>query len=132
MDIHKKSGRDNLCIPVDCGAIPEQLIESELFGHVEGAFTDAKQPKSGLFETADKGTLFLDEIGNLSLSAQARLLRVLEDKQIRKIGSTQTLSIDTRIIVATNTDIPTAIKKGLFREDLWHRLNKYIVGTRLC
>jgi two-component system response regulator HydG len=110
-------------VEVNCSAIPDELFESELFGHVKGAFTDAKQDKRGLFEFANQGTLFLDEIGNLSASAQAKLLKVLEDKKLRKVGSVDEQDISVRVVAATNVDLESAISAGRFREDLFYRIN---------
>lgn len=109
-------------IPVNCTAIPEQLLESELFGHVKGSFTGAVGDKKGLFEEANSGTLFLDEIGDLSPTLQAKLLRVLQDKQIRPVGDSKLKQIDVRIIAATHRDLATMVKDGKFREDLYYRL----------
>ncbi|OFZ31078.1 MAG: hypothetical protein A2622_00295 [Bdellovibrionales bacterium RIFCSPHIGHO2_01_FULL_40_29] len=110
-------------VPLNCTAIPENLLESELFGHVKGSFTGASVDKKGLFEEADKGTLFLDEIGDLSLALQAKLLRVLQDKQIRPVGGSQLKQIDVRIVAATHRDLKIMVKDGKFREDLFYRLN---------
>jgi DNA-binding NtrC family response regulator len=110
-------------IPINCTAIPEQLLESELFGHVKGAFTGAVADKKGLFEEANGGTLFLDEIGDLSAPLQAKLLRVLQDKQIRAVGDSRLKQIDVRIIAATHRDLKTMVAEGKFREDLFYRLN---------
>lgn len=110
-------------VPVNCTAIPEQLLESELFGHVRGSFTGAVADKKGLFEEANGGTLFLDEIGDLSPTLQAKLLRVLQDKQIRPVGSSELKSVDVRIIAATHRDLKIMVKDGHFREDLFYRLN---------
>ncbi len=110
-------------VPLNCTAIPENLLESELFGHVKGSFTGALSDRKGLFEEADKGTLFLDEIGDLSLTLQAKLLRVLQDKQIRPVGSSTIKQIDVRIIAATHRDLRVMVKDGTFREDLFYRLN---------
>ncbi|RME19953.1 MAG: sigma-54-dependent Fis family transcriptional regulator [Candidatus Zixiibacteriota bacterium] len=115
-------GKHNL-VEVNCSAIPDELFESELFGHVKGAFTDAKNEKTGLFEFAQEGTLFLDEVGNLSPSAQAKLLKVLEDKKLRKVGSVEEKDISVRVVAATNVDLHEAIRAGQFREDLYFRLN---------
>ncbi len=122
--IHKKSRRSNgPFVPIDCGALPESLLETELFGHVKGAFTDAKESKKGLFEVADKGTLFLDEVGEVSPTIQVKLLRTLEEKEVRHIGATSTTKVDIRLIAATNKDLSEAVKSGKFREDLFYRLN---------
>ncbi|MDZ4678595.1 MAG: sigma-54 dependent transcriptional regulator [Oligoflexia bacterium] len=110
-------------IPINCTAIPEQLLESELFGHVKGSFTGAISDKKGLFEEADGGTLFLDEIGDLSTTLQAKLLRVLQDKQIRAVGGSGLKSVDVRIIAATHRDLKAMVQEGKFREDLFYRLN---------
>ncbi len=122
--IHYNSYRkDHPFIPINCSAIPEHLLESELFGYVKGAFTGATTSKRGLFEEADGGTVFLDEIGDLSLPLQSKLLRVIDDREIRPIGGIHSKKVDIRIIAATNRDISTAIKKGEFREDLFYRIN---------
>ncbi|WP_347173739.1 sigma-54-dependent transcriptional regulator [Polaribacter uvawellassae] len=109
-------------IAVNCGAIPENLLESELFGYVKGAFTGADSNRSGFFQAADKGTLFLDEIGNASLAAQLRLLRVLQEKEVVRVGSQKVEKVDVRVIAATNIDLQELIKKGRFRKDLYYRL----------
>jgi two-component system, NtrC family, response regulator HydG len=114
--------RDGPFVPVNCAAIPENLIESELFGHARGAFTDARQSKTGLFQAADNGTLFLDEIGDMPISLQAKLLRILEDKKVRPLGAIEEISIDVRIVAATNTDLEKAIAEGKFRSDLYYRI----------
>ena len=122
--IHRRSGRSGRAfVPVNCGAIPENLLESELFGHRKGAFTDAVQDRRGLFEEADGGTLFLDEIGELPLGLQVKLLRVLEDEKIRRLGEARDISVDVRIIAATHRDLLAETKAGRFREDLFYRLN---------
>ncbi len=122
--IHNSGPRKaNPFIPVNVTAIPETLLESELFGHVKGSFTGAIGDKKGLFEEANRGTLFLDEIGDLNLNLQAKLLRVLQDKQIRPVGSNQLKQVDVRIISATHRDLKTMVKDGKFREDLFYRLN---------
>lgn len=122
--IHNSGPRKNRAfVPLNCTAIPENLLESELFGHVKGAFTGALSDKKGLFEEADKGTLFLDEIGDLSLALQAKLLRVLQDKEIRPVGGNQLKHVDVRVIAATHRDLKIMVKDGKFREDLFYRLN---------
>lgn len=124
--IHRKSNRkDKPFVPIDCGAIPDTLVESELFGYEKGAFTGATSKKKGKFETANEGTLLLDEIANLPPAAQAKLLRVLQEKKIQKIGSTKPIDINIRIIVASNLDLTNAVKEGKFRNDLFHRLNEF-------
>jgi len=110
-------------LAINCAAIPETLLESELFGFEKGAFTDARAQKRGLFELADKGTLFLDEIGEMPLSLQAKLLRVLEDQTFRRLGGLRDLKVDIRIVAATNKDIGEALKAGAFRQDLYYRLS---------
>lgn len=110
-------------VPVNCAAIPEQLLEAELFGYVQGAFTDARKDKKGLFVAAQGGVLFLDEVGELPLTLQAKLLRVIEDKEIRPLGATKGEKVDVRIIAATNTDLRRATEEGSFRQDLFYRLN---------
>jgi two-component system, NtrC family, response regulator AtoC len=121
--IHYESARQNgPFIPINCSAIPETLMESELFGHEKGAFTDAKGMKKGLFETAHGGTLFLDEIGELSLLLQAKLLRVLEDQVIRRLGGVRDLQVDVRVVAASNRDLEKAVREGQFRQDLYYRL----------
>ncbi len=107
---------------INCSAIPETLMEAELFGHEKGAFTDAKQMKKGLFEAADGGTLFLDEIGELSPLLQAKLLRVLEDQVIRRVGGLRDMQVDVRVIAASNRDLEKAVREGHFRQDLYYRL----------
>jgi len=122
--IHQNSKRKhNPYIAVNCGAIPEGTIDSELFGHVKGSFTGAHDSRKGYFESADGGTIFLDEVGELPLSSQARLLRVLESGEFIKVGSSKAQRTDVRIIAATNINIQEAVKKGKFREDLYYRLN---------
>lgn len=121
--VHKNSSRkDGPYIVVDCGSTPPGILESELFGHTKGAFTNAINDKTGLIEAADGGTLFLDEIGNISPEMQHRLLRFLEDRKIRKVGSVEEKTINCRVIAATNADLTADIKKGTFRQDLYYRL----------
>ena len=122
--LHEKSERSKLpFVEVNCAAIPSELIESELFGHEKGAFTSAHKLRQGKFEQADKGTLFLDEIGDMSLSAQAKVLRALQENKISRVGSDKEIKVDVRILAATNKDLKTEIEQGNFREDLFHRLN---------
>jgi two-component system response regulator AtoC len=121
--IHRRSKRSGPFVAVNCGAIPENLLESELFVHKTGAFTDAMQDRRGLFEEANGGSLFLDEIGELPLALQVKLLRVLEDEKIRRLGETRDLQVDVRIITATHRDLSAETKAGRFREDLYYRLN---------
>lgn len=124
--IHLKSKRaDKPFVAIDCGALSKDLAGSELFGHVKGAFTGAMADKSGSFEFANGGTLFLDEIGNLSYDNQIKLLRVLQERKIRRIGSNQDIAVDVRIIVATNEDLREAVRQGRFREDIYHRINEF-------
>ena len=122
--IHNNSHRrNNPFVAVDCSALAENLLESELFGHVKGSFTGAIQTKAGLFKVADSGTLFLDEISNISLTTQAKLLRVLQEREVTPIGSTQPIPIDIRLVAATNKNLRTLVAEGAFREDLLFRLN---------
>ena len=122
--IHYDSVRaDKPFVPINCSAIPETLMEAELFGHERGAFTDAKAQKKGLFEVADGGTLFLDEIGEMSTYLQAKLLRVLEDQTIRRIGGVKDLGVDVRVIAASNRDLEQGVREGTFRQDLFYRLS---------
>lgn len=122
--IHLKSLRREMpFIAANCAAIPRELLESELFGHEKGAFTGATYTKKGRFEQADGGTLFLDEVGEMSLSAQVHLLRVLQEKEFRKVGGTELIKVDARIISSSNKDLEQAVKEGRFREDLFYRLN---------
>ncbi len=122
--IHRQSARkDKPFIEVNCAAIPNELIESELFGHEKGSFTGAIQQRIGKFELANKGTIFLDEIGDMSLQAQAKVLRAIEDSKIERVGGTRKIEVDVRIVAATNKNLKEEIEKGNFREDLFHRLN---------
>ncbi len=124
--IRSESNRaDKAFVSVNCGALPENLLESELFGHVRGAFTGAVKDKQGLFAVADKGTIFLDEIGETSPAIQVKLLRALEEKIITPVGSTKSMCIDVRIIAATNANLEKRVKKGEFRPDLYYRLNVF-------
>ena len=121
--LHEKSERANFpLVEVNCAAIPSELIESELFGHVKGAFTSAVKDRAGKFETADKGTIFLDEIGDMSLSAQAKVLRALQENVITRVGADKDIKVDVRVVAATNKDLKKEIAEGRFREDLYHRL----------
>jgi DNA-binding NtrC family response regulator len=121
--IHYNSDRRGKFISINCGALPETLLESELFGHERGAFTGAIREKRGLFHEADRGTIFLDEIGETSTAMQIKLLRVLQDRLVRRVGSTVEAQIDVRVIAATNRDLSESIKNGTFREDLFYRIN---------
>lgn len=122
--IHQRSNRkDEVFMNVDVGAVAESLFESELFGHKKGAFTDAQEDRIGKFEAAGGGTIFLDEIGNLSLTLQAKLLKVLQERTITRLGSNETISVDFRLICATNMDVHTMIREGAFRQDLLYRIN---------
>lgn len=126
--IHDKSKRNNQnFVAVDCGAIPKEIATSEFFGHLKGSFTGAVEDKMGHFEAANGGTLFLDEIGNLSYENQVQLLRALQERKIKRVGSTKEISVDIRIITATNEDLLEAVSKGTFREDLYHRLNEFSI-----
>src|SRR5207247_9468447 len=115
--------RDAPFVAINCSALPEHLIESELFGHERGSFTDAHAAKPGLFEVANTGTLFFDEIGDLPLALQAKLLRALEDKEIRRVGGTKSRTVDVRIVAATNDQLSDRVQEGSFREDLFFRLS---------
>ena len=128
--LHKNSKRkfESLII-VNCAAIPSGIIESELFGHKKGSFTGANEDRKGYFEEANNGTIFLDEIGDMSLSAQAKVLRVLQDNCIQKVGGAKDIKIDVRVIAATNKDLKKEIKEGKFREDLYHRLAVIIIDV---
>ena len=126
--IHQKSERNKQpLIEVNCAAIPSELIESELFGHVKGSFTSAVKDRKGKFETANNGTLFLDEIGDLSLSAQAKVLRALQENKIQRVGSDKDVTVDVRLLAATNKDLQKEIAEGRFREDLYHRLAVIVI-----
>ena len=130
--IHYNSLRkDKAFVPVDCTSLSENLLESELFGHVRGSFTGAVTDKKGLFETADAGTLFLDEIGNISMSTQAKLLRFIEEREFKAVGDTQTRSVNIRLITATNKDLKEMVADGTFREDLFYRINIFPIEIPL-
>lgn len=121
--LHQKSARSKgAMIEVNCAAIPSELIESELFGHVKGAFTSANKDRAGKFEAANGGTIFLDEIGDMSLSAQAKVLRALQESRIQRVGSDKDIKVNVRVVAATNKDLKKEIEEGRFREDLYHRL----------
>ncbi|MFT5700995.1 MAG: transcriptional regulator with GAF, ATPase, and Fis domain [Desulforhopalus sp.] len=124
--IHMASRRQGApLVTMQCGAVPDSLLDSELFGHEKGAFTGASATKRGRFERADKGTLFLDEVGELSLEAQVKLLRVLQEKRFERVGGTKTIQVDVRVIAATHRDLEKMVEEGTFREDLWYRLNVF-------
>jgi len=130
--IHKRSyRRERPFIAVNCAALPESLLESELFGHEKGAFTGAVAPRKGIFEQASGGTLFLDEVAETSLAFQVKLLRVLQESEIRSVGSDRSVKVDVRVLSATNANIPLAIEKGNFREDLFYRLNVMMIPLPL-
>jgi transcriptional regulator with GAF, ATPase, and Fis domain len=116
-------------VEVNCAAIPSELIESELFGHVKGSFTGANKDRAGKFEVANGGTIFLDEIGDMSLSAQAKVLRALQENKISRVGSDKDIKVDVRVIAATNKDLSKEISKGRFREDLYHRLAVILIDV---
>src|SRR5437660_863522 len=127
--IHFNSGRENQpYIKLNCGAIPETLLESELFGHEKGAFTDARARRQGRFEEANNGTLFLDEVGEMTLAAQVRLLRVLQDGEFTRVGGNEVLKADVRIIAASNVDLEKAVDDGTFRRDLFYRLSVFPIS----
>jgi DNA-binding NtrC family response regulator len=127
-EIHRLSGRSNeLMVTVDMGSLTESLFESELFGHVKGAFTDAVEDRQGKFEQADRGTLFLDEIGNISLRGQSKLLSVLQNRNITRVGSNRAIPVDIRLICATNCNLQKMVEEGTFREDLFYRINTIII-----
>lgn len=121
--IHEASGRKGPLITLNCTALPETLLEAELFGHTKGAFTGAQHARAGRFEAAHRGTIFLDEIGDMPLDLQAKLLRVLQEREIQRLGSSETISVDVRVIAATNADLLSKVEDGRFREDLYFRLN---------
>jgi len=121
--IHELSGREGPFVPVNLGALPEQLVESELFGYEKGAFTGAEARKAGLFEAANRGTLFLDEIGELPLHLQVKLLRAIQDRKVLRVGAVKGLPVDVRLVAATNRDLEAEVRSGRFREDLYYRVN---------
>src|SRR5690554_6134300 len=126
--IHDKSKRKEFSfVAVDCGAIPKEIATSEFFGHIKGSFTGAVEDKIGHFEAAHQGTLFLDEIGNLSYENQIQLLRALQERKIKRVGSTKEIKVDVRIVTATNEDLTEAVERGNFREDLYHRINEFSI-----
>jgi transcriptional regulator with GAF, ATPase, and Fis domain len=126
--IHEASRRRRgVMVKVNCAALPPALVESELFGHERGAFTGAVQQKKGRFELAHRGTIFLDEVGELPLEMQAKLLRVLQEQELERLGSTQTIKVDVRVVAATNRDLSEAVRTGAFRADLFYRLNIFPV-----
>jgi len=126
--IHASSGRvDAPFIAINCGNIPSDLLESELFGHVRGAYTGATSAKKGLFEAADGGTLFLDEVATISMEMQSKLLRVIQEREFRRLGGLENIKVDVRIIAATNIDLQTAVRQGTFRDDLYYRLNVIVI-----
>ncbi len=128
--IHRQSKRAGKTFAaLDCGALSGELAASELFGHVKGAFTGATADKTGQFEAAGGGTLFLDEVGNLDYSVQVKLLRAIQERVIQPVGSTQVIPVDVRILTATNDDVQNSVKKGGFREDLYHRLNEFKINV---
>jgi DNA-binding NtrC family response regulator len=127
-NLHQKSNRSSMpYVEVNCAAIPSELIESELFGHEKGSFTSAIKQHKGKFEQADGGTLFLDEIGDMSLAAQAKVLRVLQEKKLSRVGSDKDINVDVRVLAATNKNLKEEIEKGNFREDLYHRLSVIVI-----
>ena len=129
-NLHQKSNRSSMpYIEVNCAAIPSELIESELFGHEKGAFTSAIKQHKGKFEQADGGTLFLDDIGDMSLAAQAKVLRVLQERKLSRVGSDKDINVDVRVLAATNKNLKDEIAKGNFREDLYHRLSVIVINV---
>jgi len=129
-NLHQKSRRSTMpYIEVNCAAIPSELIESELFGHEKGSFTSAIKQHKGKFEQADGGTLFLDEIGDMSLAAQAKVLRVLQERKLSRVGSDKDITVDVRVVAATNKNLKDEIAKGTFREDLYHRLSVIVINV---
>ncbi len=128
-EIHRSGTRSRgPWVPVNCGAIPETLLEAELFGHVKGAFTGAVQSRIGKFEAANHGTIFLDEIGDMPFAVQSKLLRVLQEKEIERLGGNERISLDVRVIAATNVDLEESVRQGRFRQDLYYRLNVFRIA----
>jgi len=128
--LHQKSDRSKgPLIEVNCAAIPSELIESELFGHVKGAFTSANKDRAGKFEAANGGTIFLDEVGDMSISAQAKVLRALQESRVQRVGSDKDIKVDVRVVAATNKDLKKEIEEGNFREDLYHRLAVILIDV---
>ena len=131
--IHRGSRRAGKpFVAVDCGAIPRELAASEFFGHVKGSFTGALSDKAGAFEAANGGTLFLDEVGNLTYETQVQLLRALQERRIRRVGSTREIPVDIRLVAATNENLEAAIARGTFRADLYHRINEFTPACPSC
>lgn len=126
-ELHDRSARKGAFIAINCAALPENLVESELFGHERGAFTGAEKRRAGAFEAANRGTLFLDEIGELPLSVQAKLLRVLEEEKVRRVGGNEEIAIDMRVVAATHRDLESEVRAGRFRQDLYYRLEVHVL-----
>ena len=126
-ELHRRSGRSGPLVAVNCAAIPDNLLESEMFGHVEGAFSGATRARVGLFQQADGGTIFLDELGEMPIQLQPKLLRVLADGEVRRVGSTRSQRVDVRVVAATNVDIHASIRQGRFRGDLYARLAGWVL-----
>jgi transcriptional regulator with PAS, ATPase and Fis domain len=128
-EIHRAGQRGRApWVAVNCGAIPETLLEAELFGHARGAFTGAVQARAGKFEAANHGTIFLDEIGDMPLAVQAKLLRVLQEREVERLGGNECIRLDVRVIAATNADLAERVRQGLFRQDLYYRLNVFRIA----
>jgi transcriptional regulator with GAF, ATPase, and Fis domain len=128
-EIHRMRETSNVFVAVNCAALPENLVESELFGHERGAFTGANRTHKGAFESASGGTLFLDEIGELPAPAQAKMLRVLEQSEVTRVGGEKPIKVDTRVVAATNRDLAAEVEAGRFRQDLLYRLNVHVIGV---